>query len=68
MLRTYEMIHPVQLGDWQPVIRALHTYEMIYTVQLGGGILSQTSAAVANDHSHSALGEGQRVILSAADI
>ena len=57
MLRTYEMIHPVQLGDWQPV-RALHTYGMMYTVQLGGGILSQTSAAVANDHSHSAIGRG----------
>ena len=53
-----EMIHPVQLGDWQPIIRALHTYGMMHTVQLGGGILSQTSAAVAADHSLSATGRG----------
>ena len=56
MLRTYEMIHPVQLGEWQPVIRALHTYGMIHTVQLGGEIVSQTGAVVAADRSLSATG------------
>ena len=57
MLQWQTIIHTVQPGDWQPVILSAVAAADQLLSATGRGIVSHTSAAVAGDDSHSALGE-----------